>query len=82
MDHEPQWESLINEAAEGENEGDRLLSDEPSTNDNDDEQTIESTVRSLIDSAPLSSVSEVTLNLLLDTTPLLDTHNTTSEHEN
>lgn len=82
MDHEPQWDSLINEETE-ENEADKLISDETSTNskdDNEDEQTIENTVRSLLDSAPLSSVSEVTLNMPLETTPLLDTDNH-SEHE-
>lgn len=72
MDHEPQWESLITEETE-ENEADKLISHDSSKNtDDEDDQTIENTVRSLIDSAPLSSVSEVTLDLLLETTPLLE----------
>lgn len=78
MDHEPQWESLIQEENQ-EDETDKLLPVAPTPSENEDDHAIESTVRSLLDSAPLSSVSEVTLNLLLDTTPLLVDN--ISEHE-
>lgn len=77
IDHEPQWESLIAEASEEEkllNNNDESLStsnnnDEPTANETD-ELDSKLVSNSLLDFAPLSSISEVTLNMLEDS-PLL-----------
>lgn len=69
MDHEPQWESLAAEEQQQLLNNDDQRKSSIDTNDADtdeegDAELSQKPVRSLKDSAPLSSCSEVTLNKL------------------
>lgn len=81
MDHEPQWESLANEEQQLVDNETRKSSTDTNNAETDEEdgetEALQKPVRSLKDSAPLSSCSEVTLNKL-ETVGLLQAY----EHDN